>query len=56
MGKMIDRRNWRFPTEKIISENERKKQGDRKGNHDQLAADDRDANKLMTKKCNLTLV
>ena len=51
---MTDRRHWRLLTGNVAREERKKDTG--KGNHGQLFPDDSVAKKIITKKCNLTLV
>ena len=52
----IDRWNWRLLTENVEREKLEEEKYNGKGNHGQLTPDNSDAKKIITKKCNLTLV
>ena len=55
-GNMTDRRNWRPLRELSMRKERGRKKIMEKENHGQLILDDSDAKKIITTKCNLTLV
>ena len=54
--KLIDRMNWRLQRENEVRENERNNNDNGERIHGQVTPDDSDAKKIITTKCNLTLV
>jgi len=53
---MLDGRNWRLLTENVVREKVEEEKDNIKENHGQLIPEDNDVKKIITTKCNLTLV